>query len=1022
MLHTRAALLRPVTTWMSFAALAVIGLIATQKLPLEEFPDIAFPGVFITVPYPGSTPEEVERLVTKPIEEAIATLPGIQEIRSTSNADRADVQVFMDWGGDIEARAFEVRTKLDSIRPQMPAGADRMIIGSGSTSDQPVVVVRLSADSDLSTQYQALERYLKKPLERLAGVARVDLAGVEPQEVRILVNADRAAAHGVSLPRLRDILQKSNFSVSAGEVTEQGQRFSVRPVGEFTSLEDIRNLVIDGNVRLDDVADVALYSPKLSMGRRVDQRPAVGLDVFKTTQGNVIEVVDLVLAELERAKSLPQLQGVRFLVVGNQAQSIQSSLSDLREAGLIGAGLALIVLFLFLRDVPTTLMVSLAVPASLLVTLGAMYFTGLTLNVLTMMGMMLSVGMLVDNAVVVTESVFRHRAMNPDQPMAATLAGVKEVGIATLAGTFATVVVFLPLLFGETNQISIFLKHVAIPIVVSMIASLLIAQTLIPMIAARIRAPREVTGTSWMGRLQERYARSLAWVLSHPWKTAGLVMLTVLSPIPLFALELVKVDPFPQTASRQLFLPYHLTGNQPIERVEAAVHKVEAYLVANKERFDIDSVYSRWTYDEAGTLIYLRPKEVARRKSADIMEDIVAGMPDIIIGKPDFKFENTEQQGFSIQLTGDSTERLSALSLDVARRLGQVKGLEAVRSEAQGGDEEVRVVVDRDRAAAVGLTTQSIAVGIAAAMRGDRLREFRAADRELTMRLAFRADDQQSVDDLARLALPTPTGTVPLSSVASFTLERGEQTIQRINRLTAVVITANLAKGVTMEEMRKQVTPIMEAYPLPPGYSWKLGRGFEDNDKTLSGMMTNILLSVLMIYIVMAALFESALHPLSIVTSIVFAIVGVFWFFAATQTPITLMAMIGIMILIGVVVNIGIVLVAHILQLRAEGMDRTSAILQAGRDRLRPIMMTTLSTLLGLLPLAVGDTQVGGGAGGPAYYPMARAIMGGLAFGAVVSLFFVPAFYVWFDDFNAWRARVFRRPTAPAAITASPGP
>ena len=982
MWHTRAALARPVTTWMAFAALAVIGLISARQLPLEEMPDITFPGVFINVPYPGSTPEEVERLVTRPIEEALATLPGIEEIRSTSTADRAEVQVSMSWGGDVEARTFEVRTKLDTIRPDLPAGAERMIIGSGSTSDQAIITIRLSADENLSNQYQALERYLKKPLERLPGVARVDLAGVDPLEVRVLVNADRAAAHSVSLADLRKLLQQSNFSVSAGEITQGGQRFSVRPVGEFTTLEDVRALLVRGNVRLGDIAEVTLDSPKPTVGRRVDGRPAVGLDVYKTTQANVIDVANRVLAELEKAKTTPQLRGVRFLVVGNQAKSILSSLSELRSAGLIGAGLALLVLFVFLRDVPTTLLVSLAVPSSLVVTLAAMYFTGLTLNVLTMMGMMLSVGMLVDNAVV-----------------------VKEVGVATLAGTFATVVVFLPLLFGETNQVSIFLKHVAIPIVVAMVTSLLIAQTLIPMVASRLRTPRESEATGWVRALQERYARALAAVLRQPRRTALAIVLVVLSPVPLFTTGLFKIDPMPQTASRQLYLAYHVEGTHPYEQVAAAVTRVEGFLQANRERFDLETVYSRWSGDDAMSTLYLRPKEQARHKSAEVMSAITAEMPELPIGRPGFSFQMGAAQGFSLQLTGESTERLLPLANQVVARLRTVPGLELVRNDSRGGEREIRVTIDRERAAAAGLTSGVAAQAIAAAMRGERLRELRTAERELTMRLAFRADDQQSVEDLGRLVLPTRNGTLPLSAIATFTETEGDRAISRINRLTSVVITANLAQGVTMEQMRTRVTPIMESFPLPAGYSWKLGRGFEDNDKTLTGMAINVLLAILMIYLVMAALFESALLPLSIVSSIVFSFVGVCWCLALTGTPMTLMAMIGIMILVGVVVNIGIVLVAHIQQLRGEGMQREEAIVQAGRDRLRPILMTTLSTLLGLLPLAVGDASVGG-TGGPAYYPMARAIMGGLAFGAAVSLFFVPAFYIWFDDFNLWRRRV----------------
>jgi hydrophobic/amphiphilic exporter-1 (mainly G- bacteria), HAE1 family len=359
-------------------------------------------------------------------------------------------------------------------------------------------------------------------------------------------------------------------------------------------------------------------------------------------------------------------------------------------------------------------------------------------------------------------------------------------------------------------------------------------------------------------------------------------------------------------------------------------------------------------------------------------------MPEILIGEPSFQFDQQGPgKGCSLQLSGDSTERLYDLSFEVSRQLAAIAGLEGVHSEARSGDEQVHIVVDRDRAAQLNLTSEMIAATVAAAMRGDRLRELRTAEREVTMRLLFRASDRQAIEDLASLP------------------------IERINRLTSVVIAGNLAAGTTLDDIKKVIEPIMKSFPLPPGYTWKFGRGAEQNDETVQTMLINIALAFVMIYLVMAALFEATLLPVSILSSILFAIVGVCWFLFATVTPLTFMAMIGILILMGVVVNNGIVLVAHIAQLRAAGMERTAAIIQAGRDRLRPILMTTLTTLLAMLPLAIGDAQVGGGSnGGPAYYPMARAIIGGLGFSTIVSLLIVPSMYVWLDNAARWTRRV----------------
>jgi HAE1 family hydrophobic/amphiphilic exporter-1 len=470
---------------------------------------------------------------------------------------------------------------------------------------------------------------------------------------------------------------------------------------------------------------------------------------------------------------------------------------------------------------------------------------------------------------------------------------------------------------------------------------------------------------------------------------------------------------------------YHIEGSHPMERVEEAVRRVEAYIAANKERFDVETYYSFWLNDQANTRLYLTDKHEATIPAAEVMERVVADMPEVIIGKPNFTFDEGMggSTAFSVQLAGESTERLAEISREVAHRLSSVPGLEAVRSEAGTGEQEVQVIVDRDRASQMGLTTQDVALTVAGAMRGDRLPELRTSERELTMRLAFRESDRQSVEDLARVPVMLPDGSrIELGAVADFVVQPSDREIQRLNRLTTVVIEANMAAGTTMDEARKRVTPIMESYPLPPGYAWKFGRGLDENDAAMQTMSQNMLLAVVLIFLVMAALFESALYPLSIITSIVFAIVGSIWFLALTGTTITMMAMIGFMVLIGVVVNIGIVLIAHVIDLRAAGLPRHEAILQAGRDRLRPIMMTTLTTLLGLMPLAIGDAQVGGGGEGPAYFPMARAVIGGLAFSSVVSLLIVPMFYVWFDDLNLWWRRVFAKTPAADEADLEPAP
>ena len=581
--------------------------------------------------------------------------------------------------------------------------------------------------------------------------------------------------------------------------------------------------------------------------------------------------------------------------------------------------------------------------------------------------------------------------------------------MAVIAGTLTTIIVFVPIMFGAKTDISVFMTHVGVTIIVALLASLLIAQTLVPMLAARISSPPQPKEGAFISRLTNRYVASLGWILKRPWKTFGGVMLICLIGISPLVLELIKFDAFPQDAGRRLYMPLHIEGQHPLERVEAAVITIEDYLFENQEEFDIRSVYSYYEKDEAIAVILLTEEEDAKLSTTDIIERIEANLPVIAIGKPSFQFDQQGGgEGFSLQVSGDSTVILNDIAVDVARLLATVTGLEDVRSDAALGEREIQVSIDRVRAAASGLTTREIANAIGIAMRGQNLREFRGDVGEVAVRLTFRESDKQTIDQLADLPLYTPNGRrITLGTVANFRIGTSPAAIQRSDRQTAVILSANLAKDESLETVRPRVEALMDEFDLPPGYSWKFGRGFDRRDETQQMMATNILLGIACIFLVIAALFESLLFPFSIILgSILFSVFGVFLFFAATGTTFSFMASIGIMILIGVVVNNGIVLVDHINNLRQEGLPRDEAIIEAGRDRLRPILMTVATTILGLAPLAVSTTQIGGD--GPPYFPMARAIIGGLAFSTVVSLLVVPAFYAYFDTLAAWGRKVMR--------------
>ena len=1018
MKHTEFTLRRPVTVTMFFAALAMIGLISSKLLPLEEFPDIEFPGFFVSIPYSGSTPEETERLVTRPAEEALATLPGIKNMYSTSREDSTEIWLEYGFNSNAKAEAVEARVKLDSIRGELPDDVRRIFVFSGSLNDEPFVNLRISSDRDLGNEYLMLNRLVKRRLERIDGVSKVELQGVEPPEVLIQLDAGRIAAHGLDLNELGNLLEQSNFAVSAGIVTSAGARWSLRPNGEFRSVEEVRDLVIDeSGLRIRDIARVYQQPRERNYGRHLDGKYAIGIAVSKATGANMVEVADRVMAEVDEIGKLPQMSGITLFSLDNNADSVRRSLSDLIKAGIVGALLAFVVLFFFLRQLSTTLIVISAVPLSLLVTLSALYFSGLSLNVLTLMGLMLAIGMLVDNSVVITESIFRARQDDPDDAKRATMRGVREVGLAVLASTVTSICVFVPIVFGEQIDIMVFLWHVGITISVAIVSSLVIAQTLIPLLASRVPPPPVARDGSFIGRLTKRYEATLSWTLRHPWWALLVAVLLLASPAIPIASGMLKVDMFPQEASRRLYLPYNINGNYPVDRVEAAVNRIEAYIDKHRDEYDIRSVYSYFAENTASTVILLTDESEATISARAVMDKLTEGMPSLAIGNPTFDWnQQGGGEGFSVTLTGDSTERLLTLSRETMRLLGTIDGLDSLKSDFTAGDNELRVIVDRTRAARYGLATESIATAISVALRGRDLREFRTPEGEIAMRVSFEDSDRQSIAQLSDLRLPASDGQlISLASVASLETHRGPAQIRRTDRRTSVKISGSVNASTTLDDIKPKVSALLDQVSFPTGYAWSYGAGVQREDETQQVLMTNIALGVLLIFIVMAALFESALYPLSIMMSLVLSIVGVIWFLALTGTTMSFMAMIGIMILIGVVVNNGIVLVDHTNNLRRDGLEREQAVIRAARDRLKPILMTVCTTILGLAPLSIGTTQIG--ADGPPYFPMARSIIGGLAFSTITSLFLVPLTYVMLDRMKNWLGRVIThsgRDIAPA--------
>jgi hydrophobic/amphiphilic exporter-1 (mainly G- bacteria), HAE1 family len=998
---------------MFFVSLFVIGLIAAIRLPLEAFPEVSPPFIFVQIPYTGSTPEEVERTVLRPIEEAMSTMSGIKRIDSEAKADGATVFMqFTDWERDVAIAASEARERIDAIRADLPDDLQRYNVLKFSTTDQPVLRVRLASDTqNLVGAYDLIEREFKRRLERIPGVARVEISGAPPNEVEIAIEPDRLTAHNLGLNELTKSLQALNFSVSAGQIDDGGRRLRVQPVGELTDLQQMRDVVVANGVRLGDIAQVRFKPQRMNMGRRLDGHPAVGLDIFKERNANLVEVSKNALNEVNRIREEPALAGVQVKIIEDQGDNVTSSLLELAEAGGLGLLLSIAVLFFFLRHWPSTLMVTLAIPICFVMTLGFMYFTGVTLNILSMMGLLLAVGMLVDNAVVVVESIYQERERLPDQPRMASILGTRHVAIALSAGTLCHCIVFVPNLFGERNFLSIYMSQIAITISVSLLASWLVAVSLIPMISARMKTPPAVRSESGLiARMQRNYARLLRWTLEHRGKSIlGILLIIGASIGPMMW---TKVNMFGGEEGKETEFYYQWNGSYTKEQMSDEVLRVEKFFDANRKRFHIEQIYS-WYSEEgwAGTRLTFSDDAGSIKPLVDTISKELPKSARATIGAGDNDGPGGGGPGQKAQvfLVGDSTQTLAELGRDLVPILSKRKELRDVRVDIGDTNSELNVRVDRERAAAFGFSAQQVSQFVGLALRGAPLREFRRGESEVPVWVRFAGADQYGVEDIASFTVRAPDGrSVPLLAMVDVSVTPSASSIKRANRQTTLTLTAGLPDKVTMPEARKAIEESLKSVSFPAGYSYTFeGGGFGDDDEAMGQMLFNLAIALVLIYIVMAAVFESLLFPSAIMSGVLFSVFGVYWLFWITGTEFNIMAFIGILVLMGVVVNNGIVMIEHINNLRRRGMTRTEALVEGSKERLRPILMTMGTAILAMVPIAIGGTQMGGD--GPAYYPMARAIAGGLAFSTIVSLLFLPTIYAILDDLRAGTARVVRR-------------
>jgi HAE1 family hydrophobic/amphiphilic exporter-1 len=1005
----RLAVSRPVTIFMVLVSIMVLGGIAMSRLPLAFLPNVDIPFIGVVIPYPNSSPSQIEKEITKPVEEVLATLSGVKRLRSTSSADDAEFHLEFNWGDDLDIVRMQVSEKMEQVERSLPDGIGEILIFSFNTSDIPVVQARISAQGvDLSQNYDLIEARVLNRIRRVHGVGKVDLDGVAPREINIDLVLDRIKQYRVDVRQLIQQLQGASSNLVLGQVTQGGLRYTARALGSFESLEAIGNMPINENgLRLSQIAEITYEEPPIRYGRHLDREYAVALSVYKESTANTVEVVRAVMKVIEEdIDADPLLQGVNVFVWQDQADEITSSISGLQRSGIVGALLAILVLYFFLRRLDSTLIVSFSIPFSLIAACGVLYFLGKSLNILSMMGLMLGVGMLVDNAIVVLESIDRRHRDEAD-PNKAALQGAQNVMMAVTSATLTTLIVFLPIIVGTQSEISTWLGEVGITISIALICSLFSSLTLIPLMSARFLRRRRTDTNRQIGWLENRYVSVLGWTLKHKVLMAVFVLgAFVLGIVPLQT-GLVETGFFSGGRNKFLFLRYDFADFVYKSDAERAVNQIEKYLFDNQERFLIQTVYSFYTENRAQTMITLVKQNLNDREVKELRKTIRADLPEVP-GARIFFHEDADQGGdstyFAVKFFGQDSGVLGRIADEAERRLGTVEGVEDISTSLRQGRNEIQVVIDKDKALRHGLTAEDVSDIFRFTLGGMRLRRFNAGAREVETWLALRRQDRENLDDLKKLQIGSPTGrTILLSDIASFQVIRRAQEINREDRKVRVAVNATYEGEKWDDAAKEKIEGLMNAFDLPPGYSWSWNDRILEQSQDNQQMLANFGLAFLLVYIVMAALFESLAQPFAILFSIPFALPGVTWLLAATRTPFNIMAWIGFIILVGIVVNNGIVLLDHLNQLRRSGLRREDAILQAGRDRLRPILMTAATTTIGLLPLAIG----GSGVGGAYYYPMARTIIGGLLSSTVLTLVILPYIDVGVEGVASWLRRVW---------------
>lgn len=1059
---------RRVAVSMAAVALFLFGVIALGELKVNLLPDLSYPTLTVRTEYQGAAPAEMETLITRPVEEALGVVKNVVDISSVSRANQSDVVLEFAWGTDMDYAALDVREKLETL--QLPLEAERPLLLRFNPATDPIMRAGLAVEDGArgaedgfdERQLKRLRRHaeeeLKKGLESVVGVAAVKVSGGLEDEIQIGVNQDRLGQLNLTIGDIAARLEAENVNLSGGQLETAGQRFLVRTLNEFESVADMRRLVVAVQDRrpvyLEDVATVEQGFHEREAIIRLDGQEAVEVAIYKEGDANTVTVARDVRERLEELRSeLPD--GMAMEVVDDQSTFISEAIGNVVNAALLGGALAVLVLYLFLGNAWSTIIIAISIPLSIVATFFLMYSADISLNIMSLGGIALAAGLLVDNGIVVLENIARHREMGRNA-REASVRGAGEVGQAVTAATLTTVAVFFPLVFVEGIGGQLF-RDQALTVTFALLISLAVALTLIPMMASLSVGTREnfadetlppsreprtrfgrgmrslrrgiftvapaalarvgwwvSRGVGWTGRMilhplafgvqrgHERllaaYQRLLPWALAHRAVVLGVAALLFagsLAMVPRLGMELI-----PQLAQGRFNVELTLQPGTPLEGTDSAVRAFQRHAM------NVDGVATVYAVSGTGNRLDASRTEAGENignmlvvLSPDASEARVMDALRVYAERrPGLRARFTRPELFSldtplaIEIAGYDLQRLRESSERVVARLESSDRFADVESSLAAGHPEVRITFNAERAAQLGLTVRELADQVVSKVRGDVATRYDFRDRKIDVLVRAQESDRASVAELRKLIVnPRSERPLPLEAVAEMSVSEGPAEIRRSNQERVALVTANLRYG-DLAGAAAEARSLLRDVPRPPGVTLEVAGQNEEMERSYRSLLFALGLAVFLVYLVMASQFESLLHPFVILFSIPLSLVGVVLALMITGSQLSVLVFIGIIMLAGIVVNNAIVLVDLVNQLREQGYERERAVIEAGRARLRPILMTMLTTVLGLLPLAIGI-----GSGSEVRAPMAITVIGGLLLSTLLTLVVVPVMYTVLD-------------------------